>query len=76
MFSALDYLEQAAKLLYEALYIGLWVKSEGCEDNRRKRQALREADWSVASAERAATDAQLQSELHALDAMIEPSPTS
>jgi len=80
----LDDLQKAGTLLHEALYIGLWVKSEGSEDNRRKREALREADWAVAGAVRTVaskreatgfgTLARLERDLCALDAMIEPLP--
>jgi len=40
-------LDRADQLLNEVDTIGLWVKSDDCSDNRRKRTALRETDWTL-----------------------------
>jgi hypothetical protein len=42
--------------LAEVDTIGLWAKSDGSSDNRRKRQGLREADWDVSYVNRVLTE--------------------
>ena len=49
---AIEQLELAARLLEEESNVGLWVSSDDCSDNRRRRQLLREADWAVSDAHR------------------------
>jgi len=76
MFEPIDYLRQAAALLDEVQSIGLWSRADDCSDNRRRRQALREADWAVADAYRrlVALPSELASEAKAIDEMLEVLP--
>ena len=53
---AIEQLELAARLLEEESNVGLWVSSDDCSDNRRRRQLLREADWAVSDAHRSLPD--------------------
>lgn len=54
LVEALKYVEEclarADELLNEVDTMGLWFTSDDCSDNRRKRTALQEADWSVSGA--------------------------
>jgi hypothetical protein len=43
-------LESAETLLTDADNIGVWVESDGCGDNRERRQKLREASGDVGAA--------------------------
>jgi hypothetical protein len=72
-------LDRTLALLNEADYVGLWVKSDDCSDNRNKRRLLREAlreatdgvDAAAAAPER---NAELERELSELVAMLQPLP--
>jgi hypothetical protein len=79
-------LARADELLNEVATMNLWSTSDDCSDNRRKRKALREADWTVSGARskvkktaagvpapRPALDG-LEKQLDALVAMLEPLP--
>lgn len=68
---AVEQLQLAARLLEEADNVGLWTKSEGCEDNRDKRRLLREADWAASDAGR---QLPRNEEIRALVTMLEPLP--
>jgi hypothetical protein len=76
-------LSTAIGLLNEIYVIGLWAKYD--DDNRRKRQALRQTDWAVSGALRALTTLpqqgdvpasihDLEQELRMLVAILEPLP--
>jgi hypothetical protein len=79
-------LKKAQGLLGEVYSIGLWSKSDGCSDNRQKRQGMRETDWAVSGAHRALKELRprlqevpetlvaLEQDLAALVAVIEPLP--
>ena len=77
---AIDQLELAARLLADVYSIGVWVKSDDCSDNRNRRKGIRETDWAVSDAYRAAAsvdspEAQaLARDLKALVAVLEPIP--
>ena len=80
----IEELSTAERLLAEVYSIGVWVKSDDCSDNRRRRRGLRETDWAVSAAHRALTalpresvrDAlsALAQDLQALVAVLEPLP--
>ena len=76
-------LSTALRLLNEIYVIGLWAKYD--DNNRRKRQALRETDWAASGALRALTTLpqqgdvpasihDLEQELRMLVAILEPLP--
>ena len=79
-------LEKTTELLTEVDNMGLWVSSDDCSDNRRKRTALREADWAVSGSVRRIAAvleqnpsvrpvlAALQAQLDALVKTLEPMP--
>jgi len=69
----LEYLNRADELLNEVETIGLWVKADDTSDNRRRRKALREADWAASSAFREA-EGELRAEIDALVKQLEPLP--
>ena len=75
-----EQLDLAGRLLAEVYSIGVWVKSDDSSDNRERRKRLRETDWAVADAHRAAASVDssaaqdLARDLMALDAIIEPMP--
>jgi chromosome segregation ATPase len=79
-------LETALELLREVDTIGLWVRSDDCSDNRRKREGLREMDLEVSSARRAVADIsppfrdarldELENDLRTLRARTEPLPAT
>lgn len=78
---AREQLELAARLLYDADNVGLWIKSDDDSDNRNKRRWLREADWAVSDASRALksidtelTDTTLLADVLAMVAELEPLP--
>ncbi|HEU4888787.1 MAG TPA: hypothetical protein VFV49_12950 [Thermoanaerobaculia bacterium] len=84
MKRVLEELETAKRLLDEVYSIGLWSKSD--DDNRRKRQGMRETDWAVSGAHRTLTALRprlqevpepihaLERDLGSLVAVIEPLP--
>lgn len=80
MNRVVEQLELASRLLDEVFSIGLWTESTDSSDNRNRRKGIRETDWAVADAYRAAAsidspEAQaLARDLLALDASIEPIP--
>jgi hypothetical protein len=79
-------LKKAQGLLDEVSTIGVWSKSDGCGDNREKRQKMRETDWAVSGAHRALKQLRprlqefpepidaLERDLASLVAVIEPLP--
>ncbi|HKS23635.1 MAG TPA: hypothetical protein VJZ76_12600 [Thermoanaerobaculia bacterium] len=69
MKRAIEQLELAARLLEEESNVGLWVSSDDCSDNRRRRQLLREADWAISDAHRCLPD---DAAIAALMAKVEP----
>ncbi|MEO8380279.1 MAG: hypothetical protein ABI779_11500 [Acidobacteriota bacterium] len=81
---AVEDFERTVELLQEADNVGLWNKSDDSSDNRRKRTLLREADWSLSSAERELaacrpepfdvreTIVAFEAEVHALVLRLEP----
>jgi hypothetical protein len=83
---ACECLDRAEALLNEVDTIGLWVKSDDSSDNRRKRTALRETDWTLSGAVRRIDGVlpgvpavrvvltELRDELRKLVAAVEPLP--
>ena len=73
-----EQLSLAERLLSEAGSIGLWVKADDSSDNRRRRTALREADWAVSDAYRALNAIEVASplaeEAQAIVRLLEPLP--